>query len=264
MAKDTYLEMTLKMYCARTGMVLYRYYNDNEARDPGIPDILDDLYDKRDAVQDAINKRKLKNARSNTYRNCYSLEASIDEINRTIGRIIDDSDSTYFVMSPADFNITYSTNYVYPIVESSEKLWKIVADFDRRARWESIDKEVRVVTRQNFDGTVYDVISYESSAGEEKVRLVDDIFKNGNASSAGLFLRADEYYTESGDTVRVRTGTTCEVYVCKDCGDLFLLTPGEIASYKRKGLSIPKRCTLCRVNRSAESRMLKELINDGC
>ena len=36
---------------------------------------------------------------------------------------------------------------------------------------------------------------------------------------------------------------------CKECGNTFELSNGEVESFKKKGLSLPKRCPYCRKNR---------------
>lgn len=36
---------------------------------------------------------------------------------------------------------------------------------------------------------------------------------------------------------------------CKDCGELFAMTTGEQQFFRRKGLTMPKRCKACRAVR---------------
>jgi hypothetical protein len=46
--------------------------------------------------------------------------------------------------------------------------------------------------------------------------------------------------------------TEITINTCRDCGDTFPLTPGEVDFYAQRGLVIPKRCKPCRDVRRAE------------
>ncbi len=49
------------------------------------------------------------------------------------------------------------------------------------------------------------------------------------------------------------TISPCQPITCRDCGDSFTISQGEREYFTSKGLSLPKRCSACRKNRSSEN-----------
>lgn len=59
---------------------------------------------------------------------------------------------------------------------------------------------------------------------------------------------------KSRNTVQVKKDPyfPTDLLKCRDCGNLFVLTTGEQQFFRRKGLTMPKRCKACRAVRRLE------------
>ena len=130
--------------------------------------------------------------------------------------------------------------------------------------------------REGFDQYGYDSAGYDSEGfdkdGYDKKGYDKDGFNKDGYNSDGNNGEGEHWINvahklKNGERELVN-GHLCNntgiVLKCKDCKEQFTFSFGELAWYKEKGLSVPKRCVKCRQKKKQEREIydgLRETMN---
>lgn len=213
-------------------ITLCRYYDDNEERAPGIPDILDTL----DARVDGLLGLTSDNFKGYIpeQRIEYAQGRAKDIL--AMRRKIENQNSLYYLIDTEGSSVWECRNVTMPIMTPYTE--------DGFVKWKDTGETVKVFkildlrdeeleTRDLIpadDDIPCDVIFCDHNWEATVSNLSTKFGYVGFAEFSGVF---DNYYT------------------CKEpnCGRIFSLTYKEIEWFKYKGWPLPKRCPACRAER---------------
>lgn len=262
-----------------TKIWVLREYNDADENISYMNDILEYLYDIRDGLEEGIEKRT-KTAQSfisnnDTYRSYLDDKYCIDKASR-------------FRIECTPDNLKVINDLIDEVNGSDYKMYAVVWDKSDQHRNVIKNPRLRRVLKTylpvydiRFDrknlfhlGEVHqaNAISINDNDGEALTFMTDyhltehldcrgtitdsifGIFENSSSSAGYIEKQLKRIYVHEIDEDMDRANSIMkkineEVIQCKDCGEYFLLSKSHREYYLGKGLSIPKRCSSCRLSR---------------
>lgn len=254
-----------------------REYNDSDENISYINDILEYLYDIRDGLEEKIEERR-KIARSFstylTYRSYrddryYSDEASNLKIECTpdnlkiINALIDevngsDYDMYAVVWDRSDQRANVIKN---PRLRRVLKTYLPVYDirFDRKNLFHlgELHQANAISITDNGEALTFMTDYHLTEHLDDRCTITDSIFgifENSSSSAGYIEKQLKRMYVHQIDEDVDRANSILkkindEVIQCKDCGEYFILSKSHREYYLGKGLSVPKRCSSCRLSR---------------
>ena len=274
-----------------------REYNDSDENISYMNDILEYLYDIRDGLKEGIEKRT-KNAQSfinnnGTYRSYLDDKYYFEKASHLKIECIPD-------------NLKVINDLIDEVNGSDDKMYAVVWDkSDQRAnviknpRLRKVLKTYLPVYDIRFDrmnlfhlGELHNANGISITDNDETLTIMADwhltehldgigtitdpifgIFEHSNSSVEYIEKQLKRIYVHQIDEDMDRANSILkkindEVILCKDCGEYFILSKSHREYYLGKGLSIPKRCSACRLSRREQkvkeeiSKMWKEVENE--
>lgn len=262
-----------------------REYNVSDDNFTSANDILEYLYDIRDGLEEGIAKRR-KNAQSfindnSTYR---SYRAEKYYFDRASNLKIECLPDNLMVINALIDEVNGSDDKMYAVVwDKSEERANVI----KNPRLRKVLKTYLPVYDIRFDkknlfhlGEIHQANGISITDNGEALTFMTDchltehldgrgtitdsifgIFENSASSVAYIEKQLKRVYVHEIDEDMDRANAILkkineEVVQCKDCGDYFLLSKSHREYYLGRGLSIPKRCSPCRLSR--HERKVKE------
>lgn len=274
-----------------------REYNDSDENISYMNDILEYLYDIRDGLKEGIEKRT-KNAQSfisnnGTYRSYLDDKYYFEKASHLKIECLPD-------------NLMVINDLIDEVNGSDDKIYAVVWDkSDQRAnaiknpRLRKVLKTYLPVYDIRFDrknlfhlGELHNANGISITDNDEALTIMNDyhltehldgigtitdpifgIFEHSNSSVEYIEKQLKRIYVHEADEDMDRANSILkkineEVIRCKDCGEYFILSKSHREYYLGKGLSIPKRCSACRLTRHEQkvkeeiSKMWKEVENE--
>ena len=274
-----------------------REYNDSDENISYMNDILEYLYDIRDGLKEGIEKRT-KNAQSfisnnGTYRSYLDDKYYFEKASHLKIECLPD-------------NLMVINDLIDEVNGSDDKIYAVVWDkADQRAnaiknpRLRKVLKTYLPVYDIRFDrknlfhlGELHNANGISITDNDEALTIMADwhltehldgrgtitdpifgIFEHSNSSVEYIEKQLKRIYVHQIDEDMDRANSILkkindEVILCKDCGEYFILSKSHREYYLGKGLSIPKRCSACRLSRREQkvkeeiSKMWKEVENE--
>ena len=274
-----------------------REYNDSDENISYMNDILEYLYDIRDGLKEGIEKRT-KNAQSfinnnGTYRSYLDDKYYFEKASHLKIECLPD-------------NLMVINDLIDEVNGSDDKIYAVVWDkSDQRAnaiknpRLRKVLKTYLPVYDIRFDrknlfhlGELHNANGISITDNDEALTIMADwhltehldgrgtitdpifgIFEHSNSSVEYIEKQLKRIYVHEADEDMDRANSILkkindEVILCKDCGEYFILSKSHREYYLGKGLSIPKRCSACRLTRHEQkvkeeiSKMWKEVENE--
>ena len=274
-----------------------REYNDSDENISYMNDILEYLYDIRDGLKEGIEKRT-KNAQSfisnnGTYRSYLDDKYYFEKASHLKIECLPD-------------NLMVINDLIDEVNGSDDKIYAVVWDkSDQRAnaiknpRLRKVLKTYLPVCDIRFDrknlfhlGELHNANGISITDNDEALTIMNDyhltehldgigtitdpifgIFEHSNSSVEYIEKQLKRIYVHEADEDMDRANSILkkineEVIRCKDCGEYFILSKSHREYYLGKGLSVPKRCSACRLSRREQkvkeeiSKMWKEVENE--
>ena len=272
-----------------------REYNDSDENISYINDILEYLYDIRDGLEEKIEERR-KIARSFS---TYLMYRSYRD-----DRYYSDKASNLKIECTPD-NLKIINALIDEVNGSDDKIYAVVWDNDQQAnviknpRLRKVLKTYLPVYDIRFDrknlfhlGELHNANGISITDNDEALTIMNDyhltehldgrdtitdpifgIFEHSNSSVEYIEKQLKRIYVHEIDEDVDRANSILkkindEVIQCKDCGEYFILSKSHREYYLGKGLSVPKRCSSCRLSRREQkvkeeiSKMWKEVENE--
>ena len=125
------------------------------------------------------------------------------------------------------------------------------------------DMQVKVLTtspmwmRLNYLCNVVNQALKHTDADIDWNKVNELLTTNVNEYDYNAFERIETLDQLAWVASQCRTASICDdmfiwqEHTCKDCGEKFFMTYGEVNFYERKQLHVPKRCKACRNKRKA-------------
>lgn len=274
-----------------------REYNDSDENISYKNDILEYLYDIRDGLEEGIEKRT-KNVQSFIDNNDTYYRSYRDD------RYYIDKASHLKIECIPD-NLTVINALIDEVNGSDDKIYAVVWDNDQQAnviknpRLRKVLKTYLPVYDIRFDrknlfhlGELHNANGISITDNDEALTIMNDyhltehldgrdtitdpifgIFEHSNSSVEYIEKQLKRIYVHEIDEDVDRANSILkkindEVIQCKDCGEYFILFKSHREYYLGKGLSVPKRCSSCRLSRREQkvkeeiSKMWKEVENE--
>jgi hypothetical protein len=253
-----------------------REYNDSDENISYINDILEYLYDIRDGLEEKIEERR-KIARSFS---TYLMYRSYRD-----DGYYSDKASNLKIECTTD-NLTVINDLIDEVNGSDDKIYAVVWDNDQQAnviknpRLRKVLKTYLPVYDIKFDrknlfhlGELHNANGISITDNDEALTIMADwhltehldgrgtitdpifgIFEHSNSSVEYIEKQLKRIYVHEINEDVERANSILkkindEVIQCKDCGEYFILSKSHREYYLGKGLSIPKRCSSCRLSR---------------
>jgi hypothetical protein len=255
-----------------------REYNDSDENISYMNDILEYLYDIRDGLKEGIEKR-VKNAQSfisnnDTYRSYRAEKYYFDKAtNLKIQNLPDNLNAINTLID----EVNGSDYDMYAVVwDKSEQRANVIEN----PRLRRVLKTYIPVYDIRFDrknlfhlGELHNANGISITDNDEALTIMTDyhltehldgrspitdpifgIFENSSSSVGYIEKQLKRMYVHETDEDVDRAKSILkkineEVIQCKDCGEYFILSKSHRDYYLGRGLSIPKRCSACRLSR---------------
>lgn len=265
-----------------------REYNDSEENISYMNDILEYLYDIRDGLKGGIEKRT-KNAQS-FINNNGAYRSYLDDkyyFEKASGLKIECLPDNLMVINALIDEVNGSDDKMYAVVwDRSDQRANVI----KNPRLRKVLKTYLPVYDIRFDrknlfhlGEVHQANAISITDNGEALTFMTDyhltehldargtitdsifgIFENSASSVEYIEKQLKRIYVHEIDEDMDRANSIMkkindEVLCCKDCGEYFLLSKSHREYYLGRGLSIPKRCSSCRLSR--HERKVKEEIS---
>ncbi len=265
-----------------------REYNDSDENISYSNDILEYLYDIRDGLKEGIEKR-IENAQSfinnnDTYRSyradkyyfdkatnlkIQNLPDNLNVINALIDEVNGSDDKMYAVVwDKSDQHRNVIEN---PRLRRVLKTYCSVYDirFDRKNLFHlgEVHQANAISITDNGEALTFMTDYHLCEHLDARGTITDPIFgifENSESSVQYIEKQLKHIYVHEIDEDMDRANSIMkkineEVLRCKDCGDYFLLSKSHREYYLGRGLSVPKRCSSCRLSR--HERKAKEEVS---
>lgn len=274
-----------------------REYNDSDENISYMNDILEYLYDIRDGLKEGIEKR-IENAQSfinnnDTYRSyradkyyfdkatnfkIQNIPDNLNVINALIDEVNGNDDKMYAVVwDRSDQRANVIKN---PRLRRVLKTYCSVYDirFDRKNLFHlgELHQANAISITDNGEALTFMTDYHLTEHLDARGTITDSIFgifENSESSVQYIEKQLKHIYVHEIDEDMDRANSILkkindEVLCCKDCGDYFLLSKSHREYYLGRGLSVPKRCSSCRLSRRERkakeevSKIWKEIKNE--
>ena len=274
-----------------------REYNDSDENISYMNDILEYLYDIRDGLEEGIEKRR-KNAQSfisnnDTYRSYlddkyyydkashFKIECLPDNL-KVINDLIDEVNGSEYKMYAVVWDKSDEHRNVIknPRLRRVLKTYLSVYDvrFDRKNLFHlgEVHQANAISITDNGEALTFMTDYHLTEHLDCKGTITDSIFgifENSTSSVEYIDKQLKRVYVHEIDEDMDRANSILkkindDVLLCKDCRQYFMLSKSHREYYLGRGLSIPKRCSSCRLSRREQkakeevSKIWKEIKNE--
>lgn len=220
---------------------VYKYYEADDEERSSIPDIWDKLQDDLNLKKDKYDEARLKYSHMDAqsavwYHHCVNdAEIQIKLCERLIQKVTD-SDAVYFLYDDLD-------NELIAVRKEDRPVYKLSVE-NKRLVLVQTEETVNIWTfeRQITALYLYDNLRYTVTAKSGNTVTVDSREPVLNRLYAFSQLGISNLNLDNLNKYN-------KWFTCVACGEIYSLSCGEIFSYTKKGLCLPKRCLNCRIIR---------------
>ena len=237
----------------RERIVISKYYDDGEERNPDIPDVLDSIDDELDGLERQLDRfveaayagissqfsRPSRYFRGERY-TPKQIKDKIGALEEMREAILKDEDHVYYKLDNLSGHFRHSGKPSFAAVQICElSLYRPKFNMES-LRWDAEPTTLRCLA---FDNSLYIV-------------LHDSVTFLSNVVNAGMGIETTEkYYSLDKDYIIDKLNPEGDIVkLCRKCGRPFRLTKSHVEWYRNRNFSLPNYCYNCRKERREEKQ----------